>query len=251
MGKNKNKDHISKFNSHDYGYLDTIPLDGIRWELTRRNKEFIQLSQSSSPDASFEIWDKFGVAFVYESAHGEKKHLNSCMKYCDVPENAKPIFSQDRYTPPIKAIFAKDMEKAIRRNETLSPDMMDLLYFTDRRGAVEDFICEMLSPGNNQDTLYIGISLSAKKQDIIVAIENLMDSIPSKNKKGDTKRTQAFKIQLMTYDLKEKYGYDFNRIATTLYPNEANTHATSYPVTKKVRQHYNKADKMIRSIVKK
>lgn len=198
-----------QFNLHDYDYLDTLDLDGWRWEFMRRHPSFrsaYDLVKGQSECQHGHEWWQLGETYsLTKEARQWLNSLNPSLQYPDLPGNLKPVFEE---TIPIKSLHRDALLKEIRKTLkywSYAGKYNPLLHPEPEVGillAVEMSIRPGMYPRNVE---YMGINLQASRTELRAAFENFLKShIREKTSKGDEKQYfGAHKTALIVWDLRE------------------------------------------------
>jgi hypothetical protein len=231
-----------QFDLHDYDYLDTLDKDGWHWEFTRRNEKYRTAydematlrKEGGIKCKNFDclhcdivgrpcpasivcyVEDTLKIRPLFKTVSGLKMPDPS-IKYFDLPDEAKPV-TMIRPISPMKVFTGNDFQEEICQTwETRKMMFKNLFnrggYSHGPKDAIFDFVNQILSPypRGGENTLYIGISLDATRDELRNAFNNVLKKhVRPKIKHGDTKQTpDKWKSSLMIWDLrifKNTYG---------------------------------------------
>lgn len=219
----------------DYTYLDEMPTEGWLWEFIRRSSTYYSLltelsslvsKLSKEPVIHYKNWDKELVDCMLRLARIGLMVLITEFRIWDGNEEDYVVvpFLDDngeevcyaypreylRYTD-LATYDDGDVEKTIVRfsdpiKSFPHSELNRLAQGASPEEIVEEPIWErflrMLSPTRTEKTLYVGISLEAKKEDIIRHLSKILDHnlTPIEGRVRDKK----WKTYLMVYDLKKE-----------------------------------------------
>lgn len=163
-----------KQNSHslppEYEYLDTLDLDGWRWEFMRRHPSFRSDYESVKDKSEHQFnqdwWDLGGRYSLTKEARQYFNFLDPSRRYPDLSDNPKPVFEE---TVPIKSLHRKELLKEIKKT-------LKAWSYTEKDHPIwqleyEEFILHAVEmsirPGMfPQDVEYMGSNLEASRTDL-------------------------------------------------------------------------------------
>ncbi len=219
------------FDPHDYDYLDTLDKDGWHWEFTRRNVHYQKdyekmerlrkegedycknlncfsckvIAKKPCPlSHAFDVDNTFQIKSFFKTSIGLNMPAPS-LKYSDLPDEAKPV-ALIRPISPMKTLTGHEIKEAIRQTWEDKKNEFEQIGHSDPKYAMFSFVNEILSPNPDEqkDTLYIGISAQATRDELRIAFNNVLKKyVKPKNKQGDKKQTPAsWKNDLMIWDIR-------------------------------------------------
>ena len=128
------------------------------------------------------------------------------------------------------------------------------LYFRVPFGQTENGPEKMLKEEKNPFTVMFLVNVSGSAHVILsefkMQLRAWQKELKQQLKMPSLRRRKEWKIQVMVYDLKEKFHKDYEEMAAILYPKEKNDYP-NFPVTKRLRKAYGRAKKMIKGEYKK
>lgn len=216
---------MAKAVQKDYAYLnDDMPLEGWAWEFIRRNPHYIALyneiesdfrtidvvkGDTDLQDIHDNILDspiskklgrvatEFGIriALFFPKTHDANNFMNieNLDFQIEIPNPTKKYNQFCRKTPDIEGATCVKCFRAGEEDETafwITPPTPNHCY---------DLVVKQLPPIHPSDTLYLGISLSGKKGDIMKKVGAFLDhhGVTAKERARDDK----WNYYLITYDL--------------------------------------------------
>ncbi len=241
MEKEEKKKDI-KFSPADYDYMDNMPLEGWMWEFIRRNPVYRNLfSDLAEHDNNVikivgEVNDPNSIVLMERKVFFTIKEIREECNILPVSGTEEELHPHDfqliTFTvnnelktfwgfpnPHIKYNHFDTFTPIIRGASPLISYKVEEQKLK-QNGANYCFkiITNILPPITVEDTIYIGISLSAKKEDILQKLQHIIEkNVTSKDIKV---RTDKWKYYLITFDLytvKEKYT-EISDILSIAYP---------------------------------
>lgn len=239
--RKEEKEQVTSFNPHDYDYMDNMPLDGWAWEFVRRNesyrnaylrvKENVTKSKNADPfkfttsptEETVEIykilWNIVEKEFHIKPFYSDEDYGAGIpapdLRYNQLSDKIKPILN--KAINPVAVLTPKDIEQKAR---TLNFNSIEFLWDTGKDLACDAILRGMLSPNNSHDTIYLGISMNAKRRDVDRQLRKII--------KGNIKpeynihiRRDEWKTYLQVFDL-TKTGLSNKEIARIILPNKSN-----------------------------
>ncbi len=227
----KKKSDKIVFNIADYDYMDALKLDGWCWEFARRREKYKKTfsiiddyvsnrkSLEDEPEDTFLIKNLLRIESTLIRPHITDKALSS-QKYLSFqfPESS---FFQNVPHPRFKFTDFKDEKPFIIGMKLVTSHSIDKSIYVDfnknRKNSEKkeiyyrychEIINSSLPVKSPLDTLFVGISMRAKKEDIIEQLNDLVKNrikTPYKAKAGRQDEAK-WKYYLMVYDLKYDYG---------------------------------------------
>jgi len=202
------KKPIIQFSIHDYNYLDTLDLDGWRWEFMRRLPSFRSdyefVKDQSEYQHGHEWWNLGEKYSMTKEARQYFNLLDPLRTYPNLPDNLKPVFEE---TVPIKSLHREKLLKEIRKtlkHWSYAGKDNPILHLEPEQGIL--LAVEMsLRPGMfPQNVEYMGINLQASRTELKSAFETFLKShIREKTGKGDEKQFfGTYKMALLVWDLR-------------------------------------------------
>lgn len=220
------EDHIRT----NFDYLDSLPFEGWMWEFIRRNEEFLKLNEKIQKDFSQielslsddNVIDKNKLRI--KMPPGFSNTLTCLENHFGLRPNLQNEGDLDPDFFTIIRIEQSEIQMGIpnpSRKYTefgqIKPFIIGILPISShiidhaminewKNGDLDKFqkycvkmITKILPPTDIENTLYIGINLNAKKEDILYLFEDILDT----NKPRVTSRRDknVWKDYLMVYDL--------------------------------------------------
>jgi hypothetical protein len=258
-----------ELNLERYNYMEKMTPDGWQWEFIRRNKVYKKIYSEikkkmskysggnplTNPGDSFfykkwwEIEKKFGISAFYENEPYGVGIPDPDLPYNLLPNEKKPLFKTSH--EPIRVIAPEYLERETRK--VWDGPLMEELFRSDKRFACMIYLKNLLSPNNLENTLYVGISPTAKREEVRKDIEAILKKfIPAKINKGIKKpRISEWKFYLQVWDKRHVEGKSLLEIAREFCnlkqgeqrsPNYNKRLRSNY---EKVRRAYKEAKKLI------
>jgi hypothetical protein len=239
---------VPSFNIDEYAFMDNMPLSGWMWEFIRRNGINIAICEDIERLSNkIELWAiELDGRIVVDYKHAtspksfifllERLENDLCVKpllgrqdefderyflrlrfsnnNSHVLAIPKPDFNYSAFTTRKPFIIGATAVKGYLFSD-------DLLYQQKNEEkspypSIASFIFkDDLTPVDATDTLYLGISLRANRDDIYKEIRDMvLKSQESKNiDVVRKKRYTKWKKYIVIYDLHKKYGYSLEKIA--------------------------------------
>jgi hypothetical protein len=230
-----------QINLSDYDYLENLDADGWHWEITRRNEgyrqaydEMLQLQinaedtcknldcfsckvKSQGPmkcplSQCYYVEEIFQIKPFYKAKEYGLNIPDPKLKYIKFPDQAKPLTTR-RPVSPIKALTSFELERAIKNTWKVKKILYDQIWHShDPEYAMYDFVHDILAPDprssepreKEQQTLFIGISLTATRDDLRANFEKLLKRhVRPKTNRGDSKQApEKWKSHIIIWDLR-------------------------------------------------
>lgn len=259
------------FNLSDYDYMDSMPLEGWIWEFIRRNKSYWKHFSLQKKDATypFDCYGLYGLIpyrfYKYPSKNIDHKNFllitkqlkgkeisaTTCYEY--FPNPGKRYCDFGTRKPFIRGLLNVKIHDF--RNDSFRPD------FDCNNPEYQKYCCTIVTnylaiEDDPLSTLYLGISLKARKEDIIKDIEGILKhykkplktkfaKTPKKNENLLIKNSNIWKSYLIVYDLVSK-GSSYKNVS-----NKLSEYNETYGSEKTIETHYKAAEKLINGDYKK
>lgn len=225
----------------DYDYLNNLDEDGWHWEFTRRNgsyreayDEMLQLQINAEETCKnldcflckvisqgpmkcplsqcYYVEEIFQIKPFYKAKEYGLNIPEPKLKYIEFPDQAKPVTTR-RPVSPIKALTSYELERTVKSTWQEKKNLYDQIWrHSDPKYAMYDFIHDILAPDprssgpreKEQQTLFIGISLTATRNELRADFEALLNKhVRPKTNRGDSKQApDKWKSSLMIWDLR-------------------------------------------------
>jgi len=227
----------------EYEYLnDGMPLETWVWEFIRRNPhyitlfndikhDFVKFRDDLNKEDNFEsqleyiadgliskklekLADEFGIrALFYEKQPHDANNfmvVDGLKLFIVIPNPSATYDAFCCHYPMMYGTSAvipfKFDPKMAKRYEHLSPDLRTRSFNKDCR----DIMLETLAADHFSDTLYLGVSLNANKDDIYAELKSIVNH-HFKHKATKRKRKKEWKYYLVAHDLSNA-GKDYSEI---------------------------------------
>ncbi len=213
-----------KVNPDDYDYMDTLPLEGWIWEFIRRNSEykkmyieFVRIAKREDYGAFFprlrELRKNFTIRALIlpidgdlDSEHFFKVKMPRYELCASIPKpnikynqfkELKPI--TEGVTPVIPHKIEVFEKKKYEMAKGITVEIKD--GYCVPKEYCDKAINEILPPVDVRDTLYVGVAMTANKDDIREALEGIIKHLIKPRLMPI--RDEKWKPYLFVYDLKE------------------------------------------------
>lgn len=209
----------------EYAYMDDLTRDGWFWEMIRRSDEYEQTYKKLYTNYTLETQHEMftlGISPCADDTCPYPSQLSEEQKEGAIifprPDWRYIDFVQNKQSPP-----ACHFATPVRSMDHSMVEKMRSLLLDEGAEQATRKLFELLSPTFPEDTLYIGVALTSKMNDVLEEIHRILGP---RLKKNPTKlrATDKWKYYLIIYDLMKDYdSLNYNDVAGILadiYPEE-------------------------------
>lgn len=241
-----------KFYRADYDYMDDMPLEGWIWEIIRRsetyNREYEKLEKTVKSKKGIaealgifqEEAEKMGIDIPYRF-HFEKNFKKANQDYF-LNIELNELDATIAIPKPQCKYINLDERISIKGTSPVIVIPHEGLIKDSSEGVLDEDLLNYLAVSTPEDTIYVGISRSAKVEDIE---KHLLPLLRKYLKSAKPRiRDDKWKYYLICYDLRNQ-GLSYKEIADILsndYPDNENLFAE-----RNIENYYSAALKLIQS----